>query len=430
MKSRAFIFNLFVLIVVSIFLFSCSNSAGTPKKSNDFIQHFLDQNAERIYKSEIQRVKVNFFPASGMLVYSFWKKEKFDSNGKLFLHLYPNDTSKLIEHRRKHGFINLPMDNTDGMIQAYAPYFYQFHNLQLPYDLSSIQTGQYNDTSKTWKSDFKNKMFLKKSSRVRLELLKEKNTSYAVSMFAKEESVPFLGSKIYNSQNNDLVIFYNATLNRVSLLSKEINKSHWKENTMFIDIYGDVKEPESNRLTFDALNQINEIGFSKLDIPLDESFDRLEIVREKNGQETILRTLENEVFIHSSFPLKSSNEGPEQLNSIDNEIEIVTNLIASNIPLVYVQNGNKLGLFFNKHRNTAYIISNVEDFDDLKLRSMVIENSKSREKEIVLENSFYLKGEKKLLVVHELRLPKNASSYNLKLFSGEEELFVSTIEIN
>lgn len=116
---------------------------------NQFISDFLKERSIQVYKSEIQRTRVNFFPNSKTLIYSFWKKEVFNENGDLFLHLYLKDSTLLPTSRKKHGFINLSIKNEE-IIAMDSLHFYIDKDISSYGDLNSFVTGQYIGTKRTW----------------------------------------------------------------------------------------------------------------------------------------------------------------------------------------------------------------------------------------------------------------------------------------
>ena len=67
MRSKSIFSFTVVAMTFVILLFSCSREIDSSIETNDFIQRFLDINSVRLYKSEIKRVKVNYFPASTMI---------------------------------------------------------------------------------------------------------------------------------------------------------------------------------------------------------------------------------------------------------------------------------------------------------------------------------------------------------------------------
>lgn len=432
MKCKSIFGYSLLAITVVISSFSCSKNPNAIGKSNVFIQHFLDQNSITIYKSEIQRVKVNIFPASNMLVYSFWNQERFNNNGDLYLHLYPTDSNDLIESRRKHKFVNLPISK-NGFLRGRPPFFYKFENLQLPYGLASIQTGQYNTSGKTWKSDFKDYNPLKNESLAKQALLAGKNALYA-SNFIKNESnngvSPVLGLKIYQSQEDGIAaVFYNANLKRFIYLVDGYKLAKWENKTLFVDIYDVDQKVKRRSCSFDEVIQIDGLNMINCDLPLNENFERLEIGYEDNGIETIWKSLDKRKLIHASFQIKSNEAAADELRIKDNEIEIIHNLILNNIPLVYFNFEKKIGLYLNENKNRAYIVShNVDGFDSLKLESVIGKENETILVDIRLQNSFFIKGENKQIVVHELRLQEGIKRTELQLNSAKEELYSQIIE--
>ena len=428
MKCISFFWRTILVTYVVLLLFSCAKKTDTPTQTNEFIQYFLDHNSVTLYKSEIQRVKVNIFPATNMLVYSFWKKERFNINGDLYLHLYPSDSNDLIEPRRKYNFVNLPISN-NGFFRGSPPYFYKFENLQLPYGLTSIQTGQYNKSGKTWKSDFKNHNSLNDEYQAKQALLSGKNSLYGSFVLKNESIIPFLGPKIYQSLEDGIkAVYYNVNLNRFTFLFAGNKMDKWENRTLFVNIHYVDQEVRRRVVSIDEIIRIDDLGMIHCDIPLNENFERLEFGKEEKGIETIWKSLEKKKLIYTSFPLKSS-ENAGKLKTKDNEIVILNNLIMNNIPLVYFNFDMELALYLNDKKNRAYIMSNnVDGFDSLKLESIIeIENTTLRE-EIRLHNSFFIKGESKQIVVHELKLQGGMKRTELLLNSEKKELFRQIID--
>jgi hypothetical protein len=429
MRSKwIFSVTIFAMTFV-VLLFSCSKETDSSIETNEFIQRFLGINSVRLYKSEIKRVKVNYFPASTMMVYSFWKQERFNANGNLFLHLYPEDSNDLEEHRKINKFVNLPIDK-DEFFRGRPPYFYYFENLQLPYNLSSIKTGQYNESGKTWKLNFNDSTFLSKQILSKQDLLNGKNNLYSISILKGEDKNtrnPILGSWIYQSQEDDkTTIFYNASLNRITYLFKEYKKI---DRTLFIDVHSDGQEVKRRNISFDKIILMDGLGMVNYDLPLNDYFEKIEIGQIANGIETVWKSLDRKKLIHTSFPLKSNNVAAEAINIKDNEIEIVNNLISNNLPLLYFDFENELGLYVNDNRNRAYIVSyNMSGFDNLKLESVIIEEDETMLEDIRLQNSFFIKGGSKEIVVHELKLPKGVKRKELRLNTGKKELYKQIIE--
>lgn len=432
MKWKSIVGYLLLAITFVIALFSCSKNSNTLDQTNEFIQYFLDQNSVRLYKSEIQRVKVNIFPASNMLVYSFWKQESFNMNGDLYLHLYPTDKNDLVEPRRKHKFVNLPISE-NAFFTGPPPYFFKFENLQLPYGLASIQTGQYNKSGKTWKSVFKDYNLLNNESQAKQAMLSGKNSLYASHILKNESNEgtsPLLGPKIYQSQEDAITaVYYNANLKRFTYLFSGYEHDEWESRTLFVDIYNEGRKVKRRAVSFDEIIGIDDLKMINCDIPLNENFERLEIGQEENGIETIWKSLDKNKLIYTSFPLKSNEAASGELNNKDKEIEIVNNLILNNIPLVYFDFEKKLGLYLNEIKNRAYIISlNANDFDGLKLKSIIRKENETILENIRLQNSFFIKGENKQIVVHEIKLHEGSKRVELQLSSAKKELYIQIIE--
>ncbi len=136
----------FFLSFAIIFAFSCERRSDP---TNQFITDLLKQSSVQVYKSEIQRTRVNFIPSAKIVVYSFWKKEEFAKNGTMFLHLYPKDTSLLPERRKEHGFINVSIKKGD-FVEMDAVNFYMVKDLSSFGELDYFITGQYIGNKRTW----------------------------------------------------------------------------------------------------------------------------------------------------------------------------------------------------------------------------------------------------------------------------------------
>ncbi|MFD0795857.1 hypothetical protein ACFQZJ_00170 [Maribacter chungangensis] len=136
----------FVLLISALTIVGCKRTQDT---TNQFITDFLSEHSVQVYKSEMQRTRVNYIPRTKLLVYSFWKKEMFDKNGDLFLHIYAKDTALLPEARKKHGFINLSIKKEDIMVMD-SLNFYITKDLSSFGELDSFVTGQYIGSKRTW----------------------------------------------------------------------------------------------------------------------------------------------------------------------------------------------------------------------------------------------------------------------------------------
>ena len=426
MRSKSIFSFTVVAMTFVILLFSCSREIDSSIETNDFIQRFLDINSVRLYKSEIKRVKVNYFPASTMIVYSFWKQERFNTNGNLFLHLYPADSNNLQEHRKINKFVNLPIGK-DSFFRGRPPYFYYFENLQLPYSLSLIRSGQYNETGKTWSADFDDKVFLSKELLSKKALLKGKNSLYSINILndkTGENLNSILGTKIYQSKkHNKPIVYYNASLNRITYLF-DIHKII--DQKLFVDIYTNGQFVKRNEVSFIETVQLGEWGLINYDIPLKTDFNRIEIIQIINGVETVLKSLDKKTLIHNSFPLKQQIINN---NLKDKEIEIVNNLIFNNLPLMYFNLETKFKVFLNEKMNRAYIVSgDMNCFDSMNLESIVLKDEKEISNKIRLKNSFFIDGESKQIVVHELKLSNGEERIELIINSNEKELYRKEIK--
>ena len=428
MGLRSIFKNSILSLTVLSVLFSCSKKVDSPQRTNEFIQRFLDGNSIRLYKSEIQRAKVNFFPASGMVVYSFWKQEKFRSNGDLYLHLYPADSNNLTEDRREHRFVNLPINN-GGFKHGRPPYFYKIQNLQLPYDLSSIKTGQYNEFRKTWKSDYKWQDVLNKTSLDKKTLLSGMNGNYAARIFdfdTKENGHPFFGTKLYQThEESETAIFYNTNLNRFTFIINGYQEENWTKRTLYVDVYPPGKKGVRKLISFDGISMHNGLGLLHYNIPLNGSLERVELIQKEDGIEEVLKAFDKKRIIYTSFPYKDPGQNSSEPKLKDNEIDIVNYLIANNLPLIYFNFTNDIALYLNEFQNRAYIVSaNADRFDNMRLQGIIAKDGKMLlTKAMDLQNSFTIKGVNRQIVVHELRWDDGLKWNELQLKTGKQELF-------
>jgi hypothetical protein len=140
------------LILPILFLaISCQNMkhdiSGDP---NIVIQEITQYCSEQLYKSEINRARVNYFPKSRLILTSFWKKHKFDENGEFFFHVYPKQINNLPLNRRQHKFFNKPKIS-QGFIKSEEPYFYSWQRIYPQIPIKRIELGQFINGKKTWK---------------------------------------------------------------------------------------------------------------------------------------------------------------------------------------------------------------------------------------------------------------------------------------
>ncbi len=407
-------------------LLSCTGEERMPEETNGFIQYFLDHNSERIYKSEIQRVKVNFFPTSTMLVYSFWKQERFQDNGRLFLHLYPSEVNNLIGNRRKYKFVNVPIDNKNNVALG-EKFFYHFQNIQLPFDLSSLQTGQYNDTSKTWKSDYMDLGKLKKMTDSKRSLLEGENTKYAAELYRRGDLSPILGTKVYVFKDVEVEIYYNASLNRLTVISKGPIGGALKNKHIFFDYYYQNKVVERKSLTTEDLLLKKESNYKIFDIDLDQHFDGIIIGQIQNNLEKELKRIETKRLIHISYPIRAMEPDKDIYDQKNHDIQLVNQLITNNLPLLYYSTEHKLRLFLNGSGKRAYIVlDNVDILDNLIVSKEI--NGRSDLEKLDLDNSFCLLGKTSQIVVHELKLTNRADPMVFSLILGKKEIYKTVFE--
>lgn len=137
------------LVMVFGFFIGCERRMDS---KNKFINDFLIENGKQLYKSEMKRTKLDYLPSSQQLVYSFWKKEVFEDNGELFLHLYPEDSLALPESRYKYGFLNIGIGEED-IQNIDSVYFYIVKDLSVYGKITRMVTGQYIGNKRTWQVD-------------------------------------------------------------------------------------------------------------------------------------------------------------------------------------------------------------------------------------------------------------------------------------
>lgn len=141
MIRRSFCFIIITTII--LFVFGCNKL----NEDNEEFQKIVEDNSFLLFKSEIQRTRVNYFPDKRILLYHFWKKTIFDKNGKLFLHVYPKNKSDLRSNRKKHGFKNISI-NQNELITDDSLNFYLIK--KIPQGIEKIVTGQYIENNRTW----------------------------------------------------------------------------------------------------------------------------------------------------------------------------------------------------------------------------------------------------------------------------------------
>ena len=426
------IYTFLVTLVVGLLMLDCSHKSPAIRDSNEFIQNFLDKNSIRIYKSEIQRVKVNFFPISNALVYSFWKREKFDANGELFLHLYPKDNDDLLENRKAHGFVNLPIDKKK-IVQTAHPYFYAFQNLQLPYDIFSIKTGQYNDSVKTWKSSFDDHKVLEKRSLKKKEMLSAKNYTHLITDI--DGSVSFLqhfrfGPIVYESQDSGLTIFFDANLNRFVYLFRDYKEKVFHGTKLYVDIFsGEAQRTKRMVISWDQLEIYGRDAVLPYDLGIDEYFDTLKLGEIENGKEKTWKVLDKKELIYTTFPfIPNPNDGLPSMD--DATIALIHNLISKNLPLIFYSATEGIELYLNKFAKKAYLVSfNADDFDGLKLECTVEGGRHLITQAMNLQNSSFIKGKKGIhIVVCEIDLSEVHKLANLQINADGQTLFKQNLE--
>tara|TARA_Y100001933_G_scaffold59502_2_gene59607 strand:+ start:22157 stop:23008 length:852 start_codon:yes stop_codon:yes gene_type:complete len=126
---------------------------GEDAKYRQVFESAFNDGAAMVFKSEINRVRVNYLPEKGWLTYHFWKMEKFDENGKLFLHMYPISQNFLPSIRKQHGFLNYNI-NKEQFVTFDSINYYLV--IKLPdFALDKVVTGQFSGKKRSWFTEVK-----------------------------------------------------------------------------------------------------------------------------------------------------------------------------------------------------------------------------------------------------------------------------------
>ncbi|MFC5047731.1 hypothetical protein ACFSTE_05655 [Aquimarina hainanensis] len=423
----------FGIVLFSLFSISCKKKDLNQEKSSTvatykFIRNFLDRNSIRIYNSEIQRTRVNFFPKTNTLIYHFWKKEKLENNGSFFLHLFPSDKTDLPEKRIKTGFINLPLKKNE-LINSESRNFIIIKPLQLPYNIDAIVTGQYKGKRKSWTSVFKEKAYLTRAFLSDSSFyLDEKNIfNFLFSENIKEykRTLPNIGFKIYEDNKKKMFsIYFNSNFNRLLYIFQDIKKSGLDKGNFYLEIQKKhEKKREYKRIDSKEVFIKDNKGVFVQNLNIKEVYKELIIGQKIDSVKKILK----KVYIPESI-YKSSRQFTWIKNiktEEDRNIALLENLIFNNIPLVYYNQERDLSLFFNNR--TGYLVThNLDKLDsyNLKLRffSSIKENSVL--KEIKLKNTFSIKTRENQLAIFEIDLPEKIDKIKLYTVKNEESKFV------
>lgn len=138
----------FLTTAAVLMTFQSCSKPGSKVVVADALSRILYDNAEILYKSEINRMRVAFNHDKRILIYHFWKTERFEENGTLFFHLYPEDKSNLPENRKKYGFVNFNLPKDLFVTHDTVNYYLL---LKMPeYAVSEITTGQFKSGKRNW----------------------------------------------------------------------------------------------------------------------------------------------------------------------------------------------------------------------------------------------------------------------------------------
>ncbi|NKI31193.1 hypothetical protein [Croceivirga thetidis] len=130
-----------------VILSGCTRESESEKMTTAISRALFD-NAEVLYKSEINRTRVAFNNDTRLLIYHFWKAERFVENGTLFFHLYPEDPSNLPENRKELGFLNKNLSKEQFVTHDSVNYYLV---LKMPeYNISKLTTGQFINGKRNW----------------------------------------------------------------------------------------------------------------------------------------------------------------------------------------------------------------------------------------------------------------------------------------
>jgi hypothetical protein len=281
-----------VSFLIILLVPGCERTSDT---TNQFITDFLNQKSVQVYKSEIQRTRVNFFPKSKTLVYSFWKKEIFNKNGDLFLHLYLKDSALLPESRKEHGFINLSIKNEDILVMD-SLNFYMLKDLSSYGELDSFSTGQYIGTKRTWYA----KHQIKSAPQKNTEIVKNKlsipnNAKGQIAVPANKMSfinhlVVTDAIPIFNEKNALNIFLSQESLEMYLTFNLEAEFFKYKYSLSFFEeMEGGLaldQIPLFNQNTLNLNLANNKVSAVKIKVP--KQAKRMALLREESGKPTVL----------------------------------------------------------------------------------------------------------------------------------------------
>lgn len=262
-----------IILPLLILVVGCARKMDS---TNKFVANFLEENGIQLYKSEIERTKVDFIPSKQNLVYTFWKNSRFISNGNLFLHIFLKDSSELPNHRKQFGFLNVPIGKED-IQQLDSVNFYIIKDLSSHIGIKKLVTGQYVNHKRTWAVearidtmgsikawdlDYLNEINRSKDNKG-LFLMKEGNASFVDQLIQRNTKYLFADSvsntRYYLSSNNKKIYIIVPEDNFFSL--KDFNV-RFKD-----DIQNQKKIVNKDFSQGDSLHLSNNSKLIVLDIP-------------------------------------------------------------------------------------------------------------------------------------------------------------------
>ena len=144
MKNKITLIGAAIGILINL---GCSEP-NREEKTTLAISRILFDNADVLYKSEINRMRVAFNHDRRLIIYHYWKEEQFVENGTLFFHLYPYNRSVLPPNREVNGFLNKNLNKELFVTHDSINYFLV---LKMPdYPISKITTGQFKGGKRNW----------------------------------------------------------------------------------------------------------------------------------------------------------------------------------------------------------------------------------------------------------------------------------------
>lgn len=144
MKNKITLIGAAIGILINL---GCSEP-NREEKTTLAISRILFDNADVLYKSEINRMRVAFNHDRRSMIYHYWKEEQFEENGTLFFHLYPYNKSVLPRNREDFGFLNKNLNKDLFVTHDSINYFLV---LKMPdYPISKITTGQFKGGKRSW----------------------------------------------------------------------------------------------------------------------------------------------------------------------------------------------------------------------------------------------------------------------------------------